>query len=205
MTEVTRHRLTDRDTATLTANCSVCGFVAIRKAGNGFQCAVKKAETHRAWAKANPAKVSANRQSRSEHNLSARDYKRLLAWCSKCESTVDLTMWGSGYTCGVRARELRSLQQETLAGQWCRECQIIDGAKVRLRADGCPRCNDPRLSDLGASTKDTEHNMRHGYRDAVPAGFHVERESFDPYGDLGYESAVQGWKTIGSERRWDEV
>ena len=199
---VTRHSLKNKDLATLTGECSVCGFVAIRKSGNGYQCAVKKAEAHRSWTQRNPEKAASNRQQRSDHQLYNRDYRALTADCSACNREVDLVMFGAGYACGVRARELRSVQQETLAGQWCRECQIIDGYRVRLTADGCPRCNDPRLSDLGASLRDAEHNGNRAADQGVPAGFHVEREGFDAYAMPEYESAVPGWKTLGSDRPW---
>ena len=205
MTEVTRHSLTNKDLSTLTGECSVCGFVAIRKAGNGFQCAVKKAENQKRWRRDNPAKSNEDRRRRSEHQLHNRDYVALTAYCAACRGEVDIVMFGSGYACGVRARELRTVQQETLAGQWCRECQIIDGFRVRVTADGCPRCNDPRLSDLTASLRDLETNSRRAADQGVPAGFHVERDGYDSYAMPEWENAVPGWRTLGSSRPWSEA
>src|SRR5690348_10236094 len=115
MTVVTRHSLTNKDASTLTADCSVCGFVAIRKAGNGFQCAIKKAQSHKAWVKANPQKATANRRLRSTHELFDRDYAKLTAKCRVC-GPVDMVMYGAGYACGVNARTLRSVQQTTQVG-----------------------------------------------------------------------------------------
>jgi hypothetical protein len=120
-----------------------------------------------------------------------------------------MVMYGAGYACGVRARELRSVQQGTTVGARCRECGIIDGpaAAPRLRADGsCPRCEE------GPDRYDPRHVPveRRRREDGLAAeyesnGFHILHDEGDPYSIPDYESAVPGWKTIGSERRWDEV
>ena len=207
---VVRHRLTNRDETTLTAECSVCGFVSIRRAGNGFQCSVKKAESHRTWAKANPQKASDNRRLKSDHSLLNRDYKSLTARCSKCDQTVDLIMYGAGYACGVRARELRSVQQATNVGGRCRECVIIDGPAnaPRLRADGsCPRCAEGPdryvASHVPAERRQRDNGLAAEYEGA---GFTIVYDDDDPHAMPERESAVPGWKTIGSTtRRWDEV
>lgn len=210
-TKVVRHRLTNRDESTLTAECSVCGFVSMRKAGNGFMCAVKKADAQKAWASKSPAKAAANRRQRSDHTLFNRDYTRLTADCSACQTEVDLVMYGAGYACGVRARELRTVQQATMAGQRCRECAIIDGpAKApRVRADGtCPRCEDPRLSDTGSVLRDQEYAYGLGAEEHVPDGMHVVLDGDDAYGMPDDEAAVPGWgksRVLGSERPWNEV
>jgi hypothetical protein len=201
------HRLTNRDEKTLTGECSVCGLVAIRRAGNGYRCAVKLAEKHSAWAKKNPAKARANRRSKSDHKLFAHDYVAAKATCAVC-GPVDIVMWGAGYACGPHARTLRTVQQDALAGQKCRECAIIDGYTYapRMRADGtCPRCSDPRVADTGAMLRDQEHNALHGSPDRVPAGFHVVHPDGDPADMPAYESAVPGWKTLGSSRPWSQA
>jgi hypothetical protein len=206
--KVIRHRLADKDESTLTGNCSVCGFVAIRKSGGGYQCAIKKAESHRAWAKANPAKAAANRRLRSEHELFNQDYVAQTAGCTACGELVDIVMWGAGYACGVNARRLRSVQQTSTVGTRCRECTIIDGpaSAPRLLADGsCPRCAE------GPNHYDPRHVVpeRRDRAAAVVAadfegnGFHLTyRDDFDLPES---ESAVPGWKTLGSSRPWNEV
>jgi hypothetical protein len=208
-TKVVRHSLTNRDQSTLTADCSVCGFVAIRKAGNGFQCAVKIAERHKAWTHANPDKASANRRLRSEHELFNRDYLALTAGCTACAREVDMVMYGAGYACGVRARELRSVQQQSTVGSRCRECTIVDGPAnaPRLLADGtCPRCAegpdryDP--SHVVPERRRKDHGVAAEYEFA---GYHVVYEDDDAYQMPESESAVPGWKTLGSSRPWNEV
>jgi hypothetical protein len=76
---------------------------------------------------------------------------------------------------------------------------------VYLRADGsCPRCSDPATLDLGAQLRELEYGFdRSGER--VPEGMHVAYEDDDPYDMPDYESAVPGWRTLGSARPWSEV
>ena len=201
------HRLSHKDVENMTAFCEVDGLVSIRKSGTGFQCAVKKAASHKTWARQNPEKARANRAQRSDHALFNRDYAKLTADCQVCGS-VDLLMYGAGYACGNRARELRQVQQDEQAGGRCRECTIIDGpAKApRLRSDGsCPRCEDPSLSDLSGLLRTQEHTFRHAGRERVPEGFHVAYDSLDEYAMAPNESAVPGWKTLGSDRPWNEA
>lgn len=203
------HRLSEKDTGTLTATCSVCGLVAIRKSGTGYQCAVKKAATHKSWASRNPDKAAANRQASSEHRIFDRDYVALTAKCSVC-GPVDLLPYGRGYACGNRARELRSVQEDGVQ-RHCSTCWMeSSGARGRRRvyllADGtCPRCDDDRALDTGAALRDLEHAMTRGAGGTVPAGFHVVHEGFDPYAVDDYESAVPGWRVLGSDRPWNEA
>lgn len=203
MSEITIHHLIGKDLSTLTGDCSVCGLVAIRKAGRGFMCAEKKKQAQNAWRAANPEKVRANRRARSDHELTQRDYVRLSAWCVKCRVWVAMTPWGRGYTCATRAAELRSVQ-EAAPAKPCRECWILDASRVYLVDGQCPRCSDPRLYDTGAALRDAE--LRAGDLDGVPAGYAtVDLETFDAYDAAESESVVPGWRTIGTSRPWNEV
>jgi hypothetical protein len=209
MTVVTRHSLTNKDAATLTADCSICGFVAIRKAGNGFQCAIKKAQSHRAWVKRNPEKATANRRLRSTHELFGRDYAALTAKCAIC-GPVDMVMWGAGYACGVNARALRSTQQTAQVGGRCRECEIIDGpaGAPRLRADGsCPRCVEGPDRYVSSHVPPERRHRSVGLAaEYEGAGFTVVHDDNDPYSLADTETAVPGWRTLGSHTRaWNEV
>jgi hypothetical protein len=212
MSDVVRHSLKNRDEKTLTADCSVCGFVAIRKSGNGFQCATKIAERHKAWTKRNPQKAAANRRLKSKHELSSHDYPALTAWCSECEVFVDLVIWGAGYACGVNARALRTVQQESLVGNRCRECAIIDGpaGAPRLDASGnCPRCAEgPNRYDsrhVPVERRDHGGDLAALYKEWEAGGFLFEDANVDPDFAEPNESAVPGWKTLGSRRPWNEV
>ena len=218
-TENVRHRLSEKDTETLTGNCSVCGLVAIRKSGNGYQCAIKKAQTHKSWAGANPEKAAVNRRHRSEHVLTNKDRDNMTALCQKC-GDVKLVPWGRGVICGNLAAIRRTVQQSTSQGT-CRECWIIDGSKVWLTAEGkCPAClawtpsleprpeerRDPggrrsaELKGLGFYTYDDDPETAEPYG----AGFSIVGET-DDYDIPEYESAVRGWTTLGSNRPWNEV
>lgn len=196
------HRLLKKDLTTLTGECSECGFVAIAKAGNGFQCAVKKKAGQKAWSQQNPEKARANRRQRSSHELFNRDYVALTASCAVCGPVV-MTPWGRGYACATRAAELRT-SQESAPNAACRECWIIDGDRVYLTDGVCPRCSDPRLTDTGAALADAER--RAGQLEGLGSGMTVvDLETDDPYFIPEYEAAVPGWKTVGSSRPWNEV
>ena len=207
--EIVRHSLTEKDEQTLTGNCSVCGFVAIRKAGNGYQCAVKKAENQRAWRQANPVKSSADRRRRSEHSLFSHDYVRLTATCVVC-GPVGLTAWGRGYACATRAAELRAVQEQAPTG-WCRECWIIDADRVWLDASGdCPRCEDPARYTLGVIAPERVRRDNSLAAEYAGAGFSVVSVDDDPYAMPEDESVVRGWtrsagRVLGSNRPWNEV
>ena len=218
MTPIVRHRLTEKDTETLTAHCSVCGFVAIRKSGTGYQCAVKKAQAHKTWAGANPQKAAVNRRHRSEHLLTNKDRDNMTARCQKC-GDVKLVPWGRGVVCGNLAAIRRNVQEASSQGA-CRECWIIDGSKVWLTADGvCPACTawdassgprPPERRDTGgrdaADLRFIGFDPEFDATDPEPygAGFSIAGE-VDPYDIPEHESAVRGWKTLGSRRPWNEA
>lgn len=202
MSEVTIHSLVEKDPSTMTGNCSVCGFVGIAKAGRGFMCGEKKKAAQRAWREKNPAKSQADRRRRSDHELFDRDYVKLTAKCVQC-GPVSMTPWGRGYACATRAAELRTTQ-ETQPVQACRECWIIDGSRVFPVNGVCPRCADPRLYDTGSALADAER--RSGELSGLASGMSVvDLVNDDPYDVPEFESAVPGWKTVGSSRPWNEV
>lgn len=218
MTEVARHRLTNKNLSTLTGECSVCGLVAIRKSGTGFQCAVKKSQSKRDWAKANPEAAAANRRQRSSHVLSQRDRENMTAECGKC-GPVKLVPWGRGVICGNLAASRRSVQEKSSRGT-CRECWVIEERKVWLAADGsCPACAawDPSLEKRPAERRDPGgrearelmHLEFYRHEGTTPepyrSGFSIVGDAVDPYGVDDYESAVPRWRTLGSTRPWNEV
>ena len=197
---MTKHSLVGKDLTNLRATCSVCGPVAIRKAGNGYVCSVKKAESHKSWTERNPDKAAANRRVSSAHTLTDRDYVKLTATCAIC-GPATMAMWGRGYACAALATERRDVQ-ETRIQEWCRECWAEmegkpDRTKVYLLADGtCPRHDDLDALDLSLMLK--EHEQRAADWDGIPPGFHEPGP--DPYAMPDYEAAVPGWRTIGGSR-----
>ena len=201
MTPVIVHRLTGKDLSTNTATCSVCGPVGIAKAGNGFQCEIKKKASQKAWRQAHPERSAADRRRRSTHELFAHDYVGRKATCSVCGPT-DLVYWGRGDICGVRARELRSVQEEA-PSRPCRECLLIDGIRVYPTGDVCSRCTDPARCDTGKALRYAAG--RGADLDGVDDGFTVEDITGDPYAMDDYESAVPGWRTLGSSRPWKDA
>lgn len=224
-----RHSLSGKNIENLTGVCSVCGPVAIRRSGTGYQCATKKAQSHKAWVSANPEQAAANRRHRSQHVLADRDRQNMTATCSKC-GPVKLTPWGRGVICANLAATRRTVQEKSSQGT-CRECWIIDGSKVWLSADGtCPACkawDGSSWSDVGrgaghddyVGTAPPRPTRTNGWLDEVTrlglpwtdepyrSGFTIThplaREGGDPMPD--YETAIPGWKTLGSKKPWNEV
>lgn len=214
------HRLTNKDASTLTGECSVCGLVAIRKAGNGFQCATKMSQRHKAWVSANPDKAAENRRHRSDHVLTAKDRQNMTAVCGKC-GDVKLVPWGRGVICGNLAATRRTVQEASSQGT-CRECWIIDERKVWLGANGvCPACAawepsvearpEERRDPGGRQALELMHLGFYRYDDdpedtdePYGAGFSIRPEG-DPYQIEDFDSAVPGWKTLGSQKPWNEV
>lgn len=196
------HRLLEKDPQTQTGKCSECGLVAIAKSGRGFMCGEKKKAVTAAWRARHPERARANRRQRSDHELFGRDYVKLTAECTQC-GPVGMTPWGRGYACSVRAGQLRQVQ-ESKPIEACRECWILDGDKVYPVNGACPRCSDPRRNDVGSALRDAEY--RADDLDGLAPGFSVVDLEHDSAYDMpANESVVAGWKTVGSDRPWNEV
>jgi hypothetical protein len=213
-----RHSLSGKNTENLTGVCSVCGPVAIRRSGTGYQCANKKAQSHKAWASANPEQAAANRRHRSQHVLADRDRQNMTATCSKC-GPVKLTPWGRGVICATLAASRRTVQEKSSQGT-CRECWIIDGSKVWLTAAGCPACLAwaPSLEPRPAERRDIggrevteltrlgfyQYDDDEAHDEPYGSGFSIVQDR-DDHEVPDYETAVPGWRTLGSKRPWNEV
>jgi hypothetical protein len=206
-TEVVIHHLVEKDPSTMTGNCSVCGFVGIAKSGRGFMCGEKKKAAQKAWRAKNPERSAADRRRRSDHELFAHDYVANTATCMKC-GPVAMTPWGRGNACAKRAAELRTVQ-EAQRQEACRECWIIDEARVYPENGACPRCTDPRRLDTGSALRDAEY--RASNLDGLAPGFMtVDLEHFDAEYVSDDDSVVPGWnrrsgRVLGSSRPWNEV
>lgn len=205
MTAVTvaeRHRLTDRDVDSLTADCSICGpAVAIRRVGKYFQCVTAAREAKAAWRKRHPASDKADKmRPPSAHRLMVRDGRE--DTCKVC-GVVTPVPHGRGWMCPNRAAELGFTGKATKVppNQKCKTCAAW------LCADGhCPRCvTELDFSDLDwqyAPNKSRQKLRRFaGLNYGDLDGFTVQHPEDGPTSlPSSNESVVEGWKTIGS---WD--
>lgn len=130
-----RHSLTDRDDVARTATCAVCGPVSTAVAGRGWVCATKKAANARRWAVEHPDLAKANRNASSPHRLIGKRVKDGFGLCPLC-GDIDIVAYGRGWICGNRARELRTVQQETPT-RGCIDCQSY---MVVANTDRCTLC-----------------------------------------------------------------
>lgn len=219
------HRLSAKDPDNLRAVCSVCGPVDIRRAGNSFQCAVKKAQGKKAWKARNPDRVAASRNGNNPHILHSQ--KSDTAICVLC-GPVDTVPWGRGRVCGVMARQRRSVQESVPHGR-CMSCwvevdpgvdvvEVEEGEKppvlrrhvVWLRADGsCPRCSDPVAADLGRALREGERGLTSDeveLVDLAEVGFSVGALGAGPDAGNRLETVTPYLRVIGSATRaWNEV
>lgn len=205
-----RHKLTEKNFSTMTAMCSVDGLVGLRKAGKSVRCATANSAAQKAWAQANPEKARANRRLQSDHRLDGET-------CSVC-GPVDTVPWGRGVACGNRARQLRSKQQKAVSRP-CPDCLALDGRRIWIRGDGtCPRCTDtamhyefvpPERRDIGGRLNWTLVQLDaldiDPREEPYGSGYSISHGTVDPESTPKYESAVRGWKTVGSTRPWNEV
>jgi hypothetical protein len=202
VTPVRPHRLTTKDTDAMTAVCEVCGPVRLASRGRGrWVCGNRQTERRQAWAARNPEKAAANRRVRSAHEVISQDRKARTGVCQKC-GPVAIVPKGRGWMCATRAGELWQ-HQETSAQSSCRECWIIDGDRVYPVDGVCPRCSDQSLYDTAGVLRAAE--SRRPAHDLPTRFVVVDVEHGNPYETGEYESAIPGWRTIGSDRPWNEV
>jgi hypothetical protein len=191
------HRISEKNTESLTGICSVCGPVAIRRNGKRFMCAVKKQADHAEWAKRNPEKAKANRRSSSAHRISGDQ-------CLVC-GTVEPVAYGRGWACPNTAAVVRrELQQDTPTPR-CAVCRRWDAAERPVLAGMCRPCADAELVQVMALSGLHEPERWHDVprRAEVVAedmwGLHdVDPDTDDPYYDEP-ASVVPGWRVIGTE------
>jgi len=198
------HFLTEKNLDTMTAVCAVDGPVNIRSKGTGrYLCAVKKAEKSRAYADRHPEKVRANRAIRSAHRLASFDESTMTGECPVC-GTVGVVVKGRrrkdgrpGVMCANRAKELWPSAPAEEPQDFCTTCR-----RTYLTAGGvCLRCADESHTDLNHAlaaqrSRAADHLLAASLSDGeIPM-------LVDPSDDQNEmprsESAVFGWKTIGS-------
>lgn len=173
----------------------------MRKNGKYWTCATKRREVSDRWAKKNPDRVYANRHTVSEHHLTQFDAKAMIGECPICGS-VPIVPWGRGYACAVRAKELRSVQEESIQRR-CWKCLAWSSEYNPVDEDGvCQRCTDDlqpgnTLRGMYGRAHTTE-SLRQAafYFECEEAGMHIGYPE-NPYYVDDFE-VVPGWKTIGS-------
>ena len=203
-----RHTLSDKDSESYTATCSVCGANAEVTRGKKIVCAVARREARARWREGHPAASRADRAKPSKHRL--RNRKGGSDICSLC-GPIQSAPWGIGFMCPTRAKELGWTPPLAPVPR-CTRCNKypLDSAAK------CIACDDREGLDLGYSFKvmglrrpgkdtddldDFETRLDDEFVEPTQV---VQRGQTDLPGDGQHEYAVYGWKTIGSYRNIKE-
>lgn len=169
----------------------------IYRAGRGWVCANKQRQMNQRWESENPERAEARRRKSGEHRLTKK--ADLRGECVVC-GPVDIVPWGRGWTCGVRAAQLRKNQQEAPStrcscGQWlkagqtrCSLCSLLD---VPTPAPPAPLVEDE--DNPGYSVVDLQTYERDARKvaktDSVVKGWKMLGEPIDA-GELDYWESV---------------
>lgn len=205
-----RHTMTEKDFEARTAKCSICGPTTLRKNGSSWICAGKSSTSHAAWVKANPGKAAANRRGNSSHVLSNRLPAEMLADCSVCGPGVRTEWYGTGQACAASPGVLRRGVQQAAPQPRCSVCDAL------VRADGeCPWCpENDRLTDwtrLLAHDEFYDRRNADAIQELNEAWGEDQWSMYSPRHELDIddlpraESAVPGWKTLGSMKPWNQA
>jgi hypothetical protein len=194
LVETMKHSLANKDKVALTADCSVCGPAStIVKVGNGYGCQLAVREAKRNYRKAHPERVRASKAlNPATHKLTVKTGEA--DTCVVC-GPVEPVAWGRGWMCPTIIRERGWTVTQTAPAPKCRLCNkqwLVDGQ--------CPAC-DMTFADLDSQFLPLESRRAGHLRVAAlyeEMGFTItETESSLPNGN---ESAVPGWKTLGSQQ-----
>ena len=188
------HRLSEQDREKLTATCSVCGPAVeiMRKGKYGLACREGDREAKRRYRAANPQRVRASkRRPASKHRLEKRDGSP--DTCAVCGPVTPVVV-GRGYGCPNRAKELG---WKTFALEPQPACPICHTYLDRFGS--CAKCDDD-LSDLDDMWIPVESRR---YVAPVGEGFSIQEWPSELSEEI--ESAVPGWKTLGSAEPWHGV
>ena len=186
-----RHSLVEKNPADRTARCVLCGPVAMVPAGRGWACVVARRESRRNYKKAHPERARAGRaHNPSAHRLTLRTGEP--DTCAVC-GPVKPDAWGRGWICPTLRVEKGWPNTQTAPAPKCQLCNkqwLVDGL--------CPSCEriTEDLADMyipAESRRARKQSLADMYE---AAGFSIVTE--DPALPTGVESAVPGWKTLGS-------
>jgi hypothetical protein len=174
--------------------------VKISRSGGGWVCAEKAKANSRSWKERNPQR---SRTSSNPHILSWKSVEDGRGLCS-IDGPVTIVPWGRGWICETKARYLGRVSHQNVPLKWCRDCWAemegdVDRYRVWLRADGtCPRCSEPMDLNMEFKKMAADERLRDAAAGLVDiAGVQIVGLR-DPYAMDEYESAVPGWKTIGT-------
>lgn len=187
------HRLSEKDKSALVATCSECGpgTPIARNGKYGFVCREARRQAQRRSNANNPAKArERRRRPASKHRLVKRDGTPDV--CRVCGPVTPVVM-GRGYGCPNRATELGWKVFAEAPQPKCATCRAF-----LTYAGECLRCsNEANVDDIFVPVESRRHVgsayamelMEHG-------GFSFVEH--DPLMPAENESAVFGWKTLGS-------
>lgn len=192
-----KHTLSEKDVAAMTATCAVCG-PASPISGNGknrFACAEGRRLSQIRFRKAHPDRVrEMKKRPPSAHRLTKRDGSPDV--CAVCGPVTPRAV-GRGWACPVRDTELGRREHATSPQPRCPLCRTyLD------RFGACAKCDDD-LTDLDTMYAPAE--SRRAQRDFrtiqrfYESGYSVLDVNNPELLDSGYESAVDGWTTLGSD------
>ena len=179
-----KHSLSAKDKTALTADCSVCGpAVEIRRNGKyGFVCMVARREARKNWRRAHPARSRSN-YATSGHSLERRD--GLPDVCSKC-GPVTVAPWGRGWACANLLAEKKWRPTQISPDPKCGVCN-----KLWLVNGMCPDCDAPPEPEY-VQLRNPDWLETH----LKINGLTIQSTETDL--PMTIESAVHGWKTLGS-------
>lgn len=191
-----KHSLTNKDKPALTADCSVCGpQVPIRLNGRyGIVCVEARRQARRNYKKAHPERARAQKvgATTSTHRLALRNGDP--DTCAIC-GPVQPVAWGRGYMCPVLHAEKRWPMQAAPDPQ-CLLCK-----RYLDKYGACRNCDDD-FADLDARFMPLEaRGMRKlmAQLEHIPDGLSLASTESQLPADV--ETAVPGWKTLGSGPR----
>ena len=123
----TKHKLSNKDLTTMTADCEVCGEkVELEKKGKGYRCKNMGRELRRQYKQRN----AESRGGKSEHSLHGG------STCPLCGPVIPVP-WGKGFMCPNRAKELGWKPADAIAPR-CHRCDTF------LISGTCPFCTPVR-------------------------------------------------------------
>ena len=181
----------------MTATCAVCG-PSVQITGNGrnrYACAEARRLSQLAFRQAHPDRVrESKKRPPSAHRLTLRNGEP--DTCAVC-GPVEPKPMGRGYGCPNRAAELGKKQFALAPQPRCLLCRTyLD------RLGSCAKCDDD-LADLDTEFLPAESRAARRDRKRIERfyedGFSILDPSDPHLLDSGYESAVDGWTTLGAD------
>jgi hypothetical protein len=192
------HRLSAINPSSLRAFCSRCGETECRRSGEGYVCLNARRDAQQRWRREHPER-DATTKGPSPHRLTWKDLTTMTGGCP-IDGVVPIVAFARGYTCGVRAAELRSKQQSEPTPR-CMECGRFATGYNEVSPTGlCQRCaKDLDWATTQWSREGDVGQLRDRGLSSDAYRLLSEYDLHHPEGYVpDYESAVPGWKTLGA-------